>query len=134
MTDENKRKNIAQMVEKADRDLEYARQNLDIGAYEVVVSLSYYAALCYARALLLTEDLEARTHSGAGNLLGLHFVTSGRLAPEHARALAHLQKDREDADYSAAAVFTKGMAEAALRDARSFRDAARALLEKAQYL
>lgn len=51
-------------------------------------------------ALLLTEDLEPRSHAGAGSPLGQHFVKTGRLEPEDGRLLARMRQYRMLAEYS----------------------------------
>ena len=57
--------------------------------------------------ILLTEGLEARTHSGVATLLNLHFVRAGRLPSSAPRALTQLQGEREAADYDASAIYSQ---------------------------
>jgi hypothetical protein len=40
-------------------------------------------------------------------LLGQHFVSPGLLSARMARLVSRMQRDREDADYSTGAVFTR---------------------------
>jgi uncharacterized protein (UPF0332 family) len=72
--------------------LRAAHQLLTVGLLNDAVSRAYYAALHVARALLLTEGVEPQTHAGVSSMLGMHFVVSGRLAPEHAKELARLKR------------------------------------------
>jgi uncharacterized protein (UPF0332 family) len=67
----------------------------------------HHAACHAAVALLLTEGIEPRSHSGGAQLLGLHFVKPGRLDPHDARVFARLQKYRLEADYSTDFVVTR---------------------------
>ena len=78
--------------------------------------------------ILLTEGLEPRSHTGVANLLGLHFVKTGRLDPDDARLFARLQKYRIEADYSVGFVLTRDAVEEDLAAARAFIERARSLV------
>lgn len=107
MTDENKRVNIAAELARCDESLRAARVLVDAGLLHDAESRLYYAADHAAVALLLTQGLEARSHAGVANLLGLHFVKTGRLDSGDARIFARLQKYRVEADYSTEFVLTR---------------------------
>jgi uncharacterized protein (UPF0332 family) len=57
------------------------------GAPRGAVNRFYYAALQAARALLAIRGLDSARHSGVITLFQLHFVKTGLLAAEIARAL-----------------------------------------------
>jgi len=63
------------------------------------MSRTYYAALHYARALLLVKGEEPKTHEGVLRRFSFHFVRTGVLTPEEGKLLGRLQKLREEADY-----------------------------------
>ena len=128
MTDENKRANIAGELARSDQSLEAARVLNDAGLLHDAESRLYYAAYHAALALLLTDSLEPRSHSGVLQLLGLHFVKTGRLDPEDARLFARLQKYRIEADYSTAFVLTKAALEEDLAACRGFVQRVRAVI------
>lgn len=132
MTEENRRENAAIELARAEECLREARALhaavLPYGA----ASRAYYSVYHAAKALLFSVGLEPRTHRGVVSLVGEHFVKTGRLSTEMGRTLAHLQRDREDADYATGAVFTEKEAVAAIADAQSFLDSVSALMgEKA---
>src|SRR5690606_37297691 len=79
---------------------------LKLGLFNDAVSRAYYAAYHHIVALLLTEGLEARTHSGVGALLGQHFIVTHRVDPEVARSLSRMQQFRGEADDNRFFVFT----------------------------
>lgn len=106
MTNENRRANSAAELARADESLRAARLLTDAGLLADAESRVYYAAYHAAVALLLAEGLEARSHTGVSQLLGLHFVKPGRLESGDARLFARLQKYRIEADYSMAFVVT----------------------------
>lgn len=134
MTEENKRFNIGQEVAKAERDLRHAQLLFANEGFDGAVTHAYYHAYHCARALLLMEGLESKTHSGLTHVINQYFVLTGRLSPENAQVLRQLEKERESADYDAAAIFTAAMAEAAIESARRFGEAARGILKLSGYL
>ncbi len=134
MTEENKKHNIGQEVAEAENRLAMAELVFQGSGQKTATTLAYYGAFHYARALILMEGLESKTHSGVFSLLNLHFVRSGRLSPELAKVLRDLQNDREAAEYDVASVFTPDMAREAITDARRFADTAREILRTAGYL
>lgn len=120
MTDENRRANIAAELARCDESLRAARVLMDAALLHDAESRLYYAAYHAAVALLLTEGLEARSHSGVANLLGLHFVKTGRLDAGDARLFARLQKYRVEADYSTEFVLTTPALEEDLTACQAF--------------
>lgn len=128
MTDENKRANIAAELARCDQSLQAARVLLEAGLLHDAESRLFYAAYHAAVALLLTESLEARSHAGVAQLLGLHFVKTGKLDPDDARLFARLQKYRVEADYSTAFVLTSTAIEEDLEASTAFVGRVRALI------
>jgi uncharacterized protein len=88
MTKENRKKNIATELARADAALRAAQVLHAQGLFADAVSRAYYAAFHHARAVLLTIVEEPNTHAGVEVLLQREFVRSGRFAPEARRVLA----------------------------------------------
>lgn len=128
MTDDNKRANIAAELGRCDESFRAATVLLDAGLLHDAESRLYYAAYHAAVALLLTQGLEPRSHTGVANLLGLHFVKTGRLDPGDARLFARLQKYRIEADYSAQFVVTRDAIEEDVAACRAFIERVRAAI------
>lgn len=128
MTGENRRGNASAELERARTCLAEARAlraaDLPYGA----TSRAYYAVFHGAQALLFSAGIEPRTHRGVVGLIGDHFVKSGALTPEMGRLLSRLQRDREDADYVAGAVFTASEVQETIADAEGFLAAVEGLL------
>jgi uncharacterized protein (UPF0332 family) len=59
----------------------------------------YYAVFYAARALLATQNLDSSRHSGVISLFQQHFVRTGRVPQETARALPRLFEKRQTTDY-----------------------------------
>lgn len=131
MTEENRRVNLLLLLEEADRALADAQLLFDAQSYKGAVSRAYYGALHHARALLLSEGVEPKSHGGVQHMIHQLFVRTGRMEPSHARILQQLEGDRLEADYEPAAVYTEAMAREALASARLYGEVVRALLRPA---
>ena len=106
MTGQNKRANIQEELTEARRCRQAADVNARAGDHKTAVNRLYYACYHVARALLLTLGLEPKTHSGMRHLVALHFVKKGLLSSDIAKVLAHLEDERELADYHAGSTVT----------------------------
>ena len=90
-------------MERALRNLEAARSNMDSGFFEVAVNRCYYAAFQAARAALLALGLPLpRSHKGLASEFGRHAVKEGPVREEAGRLLGRLEQDRLVADYEGA--------------------------------
>ena len=72
-------------LERADTNLQVAKELVDKGYYDVSASRAYYAAFYAASALLLNEGIDTSKHSGVIALIHQHFVKSGNLAKNRER-------------------------------------------------
>jgi uncharacterized protein (UPF0332 family) len=128
VTEENRRRNIADEIARADQAMQAARALVALRLHADAISRAYYAAFHCLRGLLLSRGLEAKTHAGAIHLFNTEFVRSGLVASSHNRLLAGIERSRELADYDAAVTFSTQDAEACVADAETFRRDALALL------
>ncbi len=90
MTDDNQRKNVAAEVARAEESRRAAALLLAAGLTADSISRAYYAAFHYARAVLLSESAEPRTHGGVDRLLQRDFVRTGRFNADIAKLFARL--------------------------------------------
>ena len=51
-------------------------------------------------ALLYRKGVKAKTHAGLISAIGLEYVKTGEIAPEHGRALNLIEELREEVDYT----------------------------------
>ncbi len=72
---------------------------IERGHFEGALNRVYYAAFYAARALLATRNLDSSRHSGAIALFQEHFVRTGVIAQETARALPRAFEKRQTSDY-----------------------------------
>lgn len=71
MTGDNRRRNIAEEVARAEEAL------LDLGLHSDSISRAYYSVFHVLRALILSRDIEPQTHAGAIHLFNQEFVRTG---------------------------------------------------------
>jgi uncharacterized protein (UPF0332 family) len=128
VTNENRRANSTAELARSDESLRAATLLAEAGLLADAESRVYYAAFHAAVALLLAEGLEARSHTGVSQLLGLHFVKTGRLDSGDGRLFARLQKYRIEADYSTAFVVTRDALEEDLAACQNFLTRVRSLI------
>lgn len=93
MTAANRALAIAEELHRADGSLAAANHLVEGGFLTDAVSRMYYSLLYRVRALLLTLDLEAKSHEGALRLLSLHFIKSERLGPSASHLFSRLLKE-----------------------------------------
>ena len=134
MTHENRKRNIADEIARAEQAMQAARALLGLRLHADAVSRAYYAAFQTLCGLLLSRGLEAKTHPGAIHLFNTEFVRPGLFASSHNRLLAGMQRSRELADYDAAVAFSDDDAQAGLRDAETFRHDALTFLRAEKWI
>lgn len=100
MTRDDEVENARLELARARESLQAAATLVDASLWNDAISRAYYAAFHAATALLFSEGLQARTHSGVHDLVYLRFVQPGVLGRDLARDFAALQRRRENADYS----------------------------------
>lgn len=73
---------------------------LETASFRGAVSRFYYAALHAGRALLATRGVDSSRHSGVIRLFHEHFVKSGLVQPDIARAFQRSFEKRLNTDYA----------------------------------
>ena len=129
MTDANRLDNARAEAAVGDDALRAAELLATAGLANDAISRAYYAAFHLARALLLTEGLEPKTHGGTLALLHKHF--GARLSSDALARLARLQTFRGLADYDARERLPPHRATEEIAAATAFIAEARALLVSA---
>ncbi len=133
MTEENKRKNIREEMERAAKAIDAATLLFDSGFFNDAVSRLYYFLLYNIRALLLTRGLEPKSHEGALRLLGLHFVKEGIFEAKVSHTFSKLMKYREEADYNPSYIFTSEDFIEFKKEAKEMSKSIKAYLKRKNY-
>lgn len=106
MKEENKKENVREEIDLADESIRAADLLFNNGFIRDAVAKLYYGLLYTVRAVLLTKDLEPRSHEGALRLFGLHFVKQGIFEAKDSHIFSKLMKYRQEADYNPSYIFT----------------------------
>ena len=125
---------VSLYLERAHRDIQAARNNLEQDFFEVVVTRAYYAMFYAVSGLLASKDIARNRHSGVHAAFGEHFIKPGLIEVEYAKILAYAFESRQDADYDVAFAADEGLATEILRDAVRFVDRIELYLRQAGVL
>ncbi len=96
--------------------------------------LLYYYLFYHFRALLLSEELEPKTHEGISRFIGIRFVKTGILDARSSRVFSRLMKYREEADYNPAFLFSEDDYLELREEAVEVAEAVRRYLKEKVYL
>ncbi len=111
---------IRQLMELAEQALNTAQITVNANDYRAAVNRAYYAVFYAASAMLFTQGVERRKHSGVLSAFREHFVKPGLIEAEYSSVYGESLVIREDADYAVEIPIDFDMANAALRQARRF--------------
>lgn len=117
-----------QRLETAEQKIEAAYYLLKGGYYKDAISRAYYSMYHAAQALLESEDIEAKTHTGLIRTIGKEFVKPNRIQKSLGKALSMAEEDRESADYGVDVDFTEEEAKERIEDAEKFLEKSKELL------
>ena len=121
---------ISSNLERADTNLQVARELLEKEYYDVSASRAYYAAFYASSALLLNEGMDTSKHSGVIALIHQHFVKNGKLNKEQGKNLNWLFELRSVGDYGVSLHVTQQDAQRAVDIAEDFFVAVKTLLSQ----
>lgn len=120
---------VRRRIVTAQKRLEAARLLLNEGYTNDALSKSYYAIFAAANALLASEGLQSRKHTGVISLFSKHFVKSGLIAKEFSKILVRTRDARELSDYADFFEAKKEEAVEQTKDADRFIDMAISYLQ-----
>lgn len=121
-------------MDRARVALQQSRDNLDWGYYDVATSRAYYAMFYAATALLTSQNISRKKHSGVHAAFAQYFVKPGFIEPEYSRMLGNAFRVRLDGDYEISPSLDETLSEGILRDAEQFVERAAVYLQQEGYL
>lgn len=121
---------VLKRLDKATQRLEAARFFYERGYYEDSVSRSYYAIFFAAKALLLTRNIDPRTHSGVKTQFGQCFVKTKRVEVELNDILKEAKEMREKGDYDELYIASPEEALSQLGNAERFLQRAKEVIQE----
>jgi uncharacterized protein (UPF0332 family) len=123
------REELAELIQRARRNLSAARTLLREGHNDIAVSRAYYAAFYAATAALLAVGVRRTRHSGVVAAFHERLVRGGEFTIEHHEALRRAFEDRHKGDYGT--VFpTTADVERRIAECCTFVDAVAAFLSR----
>ena len=130
LDEESKKALVAYRLERAYSTLKEADVMRREGFYNATVNRLYYACYYAAVALLLKNDIQTQTHNGVKTMLGLHFVSTGKLSVRMGKTFGTLFEKRHSGDYDDFVYCDKELVDALFPQAEDFIDAVRDLIDK----
>ena len=101
-----------------------------LGYYNTAVNRLYYACYYAAVALLIRHGINPGTHAGVKQMIGMHFVATGRMSRETGRSFSLLFERRHSSVYDDFAYSTEEEVNELLPKAKTFIEAVGLLLEE----
>ena len=99
MTEEDRKAVVAYRIENAHLTLAEVNFHIKQGFYNTAMNRMYYACFYAASALLVNAGIEVKTHSGVRQMLGMHFVRTGKLPIPLSKFYTDLFDNRQTGDY-----------------------------------
>lgn len=99
MSNENIEALVAYRFHRAEETLKEVPFLKQQGYYNTAVNRLYYACYYAAVALLIKHGINPATHAGVKQMIGMHFVATGRLSRELGRCFSILFERRHSSDY-----------------------------------
>lgn len=99
MNDQDKAELVRYRLKRARETYEEVEILISNELWNTAVNRLYYACFYAVSALLVANDIEVQSHSGARQMFGLHFIKTGKIDPESGRFLARLFDLRQTGDY-----------------------------------
>lgn len=88
-------------------------------------------ACCYAAvALLLSQGIQTQTHAGVKTLLGLHFVSAGKMPVRLGKVFSTLFEKRHSGDYDDFVYCDEELVDALYPQPQAFIDFVRSMIGK----
>ena len=99
LTEEEKKQIIDYRLEKSKRTLEDAQKVIELKMWVTAANRLYYAAYYAVSALLISNNINTKTHDGIIRMFNQHFVYTGKIDRELARQYNSLYTIRLTGDY-----------------------------------
>ena len=84
-TEEEKKQIVDYRLEKSKKTLEDAKKVIELEMWVTAANRLYYAAYYAVSALLISNNINAKTHDGIIRMFNQHFVYAGKIDRELAR-------------------------------------------------
>jgi len=99
LSEESKKDLIRYRVERSYQILQEAKDNAQLGHWNLAGNRLYYAVFHMCQALLLSEGESVRRHAGMIHKIGMDFIANGKLDRSYGRLITRLFELRQSGDY-----------------------------------
>ena len=130
LSQENRNALAAYRYQRSQETLAEVPSLKQLGYYNTAVNRLYYACYYAAVALLIRHGINPGTHAGVKQMIGMHFVATGRMSREIGRSFSLLFERRHSSDYDDFAYSTEEEVNELLPKAKTFIEAVGLLLEE----
>jgi uncharacterized protein (UPF0332 family) len=130
INDKDREQLVILRLENAHQTMKEARLMLDNEYWNAAINRMYYACYYAATALLLNNGIEAQTHGGVRQMLGLHFVRTRQLSVKLNDYYSNLFAKRHSGDYDVFIFFDKDTVETIYPQAEEFIAATEGLIKR----
>ena len=117
-------------LDRADETLKEVEILAKESHFNAAVNRLYYACYYAVSALLVANGYNTQSHAGAKTMLGLHFVSNGKLSKEFGKTFSRLFEIRHSGDYDDFVYCDKEMVDEYTPKATEFISAIKSLLNK----
>lgn len=130
LDEESKKALIAYRIQRANDTLKEAEVMIREAFYNAAINRLYYACYYATVALLLKHNIQTQTHNRVKTMLGLHFVSTGKLPLKIGKTFITLFEKRQSGDYDDFVYCDKEMADELYQQAGLFISTVRELLKE----
>lgn len=130
LSQENRNALAAYRYQRSQETLAEIPSLKQLGYYNTAINRLYYACYYAAVALLIRHGINPGTHAGVKQMIGMHFVATGRMSREIGRSFSLLFERRHSSDYDDFAYSTEEEVNELLPKAKAFIEAVGLLLRE----
>lgn len=130
LDEDSKKALVTYRIQRAYETLKEAEVMKREAFYNAAINRLYYACYYAAISLLLKYDIQAQTHNGVKTMLGLHFVSTGKLPLKVGKTFGTLFEKRHSGDYDDFAYCDQELVDDLYPQAEIFIDAIAGLVKE----
>lgn len=99
LDEESRKALVAYRIQRAYETMKEAEVMIKETFYNAAINRMYYACYYATVALLLKYNIQTQTHNGVKTMLGLHFISKGKLPLKVGKTFTTLFEKRHSGDY-----------------------------------
>lgn len=128
MTEEERGNIVSYRMGNAKSTLHEIADHCQNGYWNTAVNRLYYACFYAASALLLANGIEAKSHDGVRQMIGKHFILTGKMPLELGKFYTIIFNKRTSGDYEDFIVHTQKTVDELYPPAQHFIDCIEVLI------